>query len=290
MNTAEPSIRIRCFADFTTSEVVAGKYERILSEKVRDFSDYGIHKKYSFTCGEDYTHVFIFNKAMPQINHIPKENVIGFAHEPIPFLGLTTEFVEYAKKHIRKYYLGDKMNLPEPFTEGNPFLFYNMPLSPSIPKTKFMSIMISQKIMAPGHQYRHQLVRHILNSRLPIDIYGRGCIYYNTNDSRIKGGFENNELYDGYQFTICIENYESNHYFSEKIINPLLSNITPFYLGCRNINSYFPNMLHHLSGDAAQDMELLRQAFSDPAKYIKQIDIENVVQTVDLVANLKKLL
>ena len=288
-------IKIRCFPSFTTSSAMKTSYERFITETEVGYQLYGKDKKYIFTADDDYTHVFIFNTAMPDISHIPKENVLGFAHEPIEFLQLTPEFIDYAQKHIRKYFIGDKHNLPSPFTEGACFLdCYEIPLSTYILtsyKPKFMSIMISQKQFAPGHMYRHTLVQEILKTRLPIDIYGRGCGYYSLlQDSRIKGDFQKYELYDGYQFNISIENYQTNHYFSEKIINPLLMNITPIYLGCKNIASYFPNMYLTLSGDVQKDIELFHDIFYNPAKYIINIPTEKVNQTVDLILNLPKLL
>jgi hypothetical protein len=286
----ENQIRIRCFASFTNSQNLHDSYERyIIPPKI--IEHYGKDKQYFFTTGDDYTHVFIINTAMPNISHIPKQNVIGFAHEPIAFLQLTDEFVHYAKKNISKYFLGDKMDLPDPFIEGHSFLCcHEIPLFPTYYKLKFMSIMISQKTSAPGHQYRHKLVQAILKTRLPIDIHGRGCVYYkNINDSRIKGNFKNYELYDGYQFNICIENFQTNHYFSEKIINPLLMNITPIYSGCKNIASYFPNMYLTLSGDINKDIQLLHEIFKHPEKYILNIDVEKVNEKVDLILNLPNL-
>lgn len=287
---AQTQIKIKCFASFNTSINMKESYEKLGSNNSNiDF--YGKDKKYIFTTEDDYTHVFIFNTAMPEISHIPKENVIGFSHEPFEFLQLTPEFIVYAQKYIGKYFIGDKKNLPEPFIEGNCFLdCYNIPLSPSYHKLKFMSIMISQKTFAPGHQYRHKLVQAILQSRLPIDIYGRGCIYYKIKDYRIKGNFKTYELYDGYQFNICIENYQTNHYFSEKIINPLLMNITPIYSGCKNIASYFPNMYWSLSNDIQKDMILLHDIFQNPAKYIINIPTEKVNKTIDLITNLPNLI
>ena len=295
----QKQIRIRCFASFTTSSAMKTSYERFFSDnesksKNAGYKLYGKDKNYVFTVGDDYTHVFIFNTAMPDISHIPKENVIGFAHEPIEFLQLTQPFVDYAHKHISKYFIGDKKNLPPPFIEGPCFLdCYEIPLTTYIStyKPKFMSIMISQKDFAPGHIYRHTLVKEILKTRLPIDIYGRGCGFYSLlQDSRIKGDFKKYELYDGYQFNICIENFETNHYFSEKIMNPLLMNITPIYLGCKNIASYFPNMYWTLSGDVQKDIELFHDIFYNPAKYIIDIPTEKVNEKVDLILNLPKLL
>lgn len=279
--------KIRCFAGFTTSQDIHDSYEKYIPKNI-DLDMFRQNHYYIFTTGDDYTHVIIINTIMPDISHIPKQNVIGFAHEPISFLPLNSTFINYAQKYIGKYFIGDNVKLPEPFIEGNCFLCYHeIPLSPNIYKSQFMSIMISQKSFAPGHKYRHQLVNAILQTKLPIDIYGRGCIYYSSlNDSRIKGNFEKYELYDKYQFTICIENYETNHYFSEKIINPLLMNITPIYLGCKNIDSYFPNMYWKLSGDVQTDILLLHDIFYNPAKYIIEIPMENVMEKVDLFQNL----
>ena len=290
MSDIQIQIKIKCFASFTTSINMKESYEKFISNTNLDF--YGEDKKYTFTTDDDYTHAFIFNTAMPNISHIPKENVIGFSHEPIEFLQLTPEFISYAQKYIGKYFIGDKKNLPEPFIEGNCFLdCYNIPLVSTYHKFKFMSIMISQKTFAPGHQYRHKLVQAILQTRLPIDIYGRGCGYYNhLRDSRIKGNFKTYELYEGYQFNICIENYQTNHYFSEKIINPLLMNITPIYSGCINIASYFPNMYWSLSGDVQKDIQLLHDIFQNPAKYIINIPIEKVNEEMNLILNLPKLI
>ena len=60
--------------------------------------------------------------------------------------------------------------------------------------------MVSEKTDAPGHKYRHALVKKILDTDLEIDIYGRGCKYY-KDDKRIKGEFEDCDLYKNYLYT-----------------------------------------------------------------------------------------
>jgi hypothetical protein len=51
-----------------------------------------------------------------------------------------------------------------------------------------------------------------------------------------------------------------------------LRNTTPIYLGCQNINSYFPDNVICLSGNVDKDIELLKSICSEPNKYVKQID------------------
>ena len=281
--------RIRIFSSWCDSMSGKNEIERI--SLFSQTSSYGKDKSVYITDGEDYTHAIIWNTAMPEIRRdIPKENVIGFAHEPIVYLGLSHEFIEYAKKYIHKYYIGDAGNLPAPFIEGNCYLTYNPPLQSLSPKKHGISLMISNKTHQPGHLYRHILAGEILKSNLPVDIYGRGCVFdIYKNDSRIKGIFKQYEPYDGYDFHICIENVQSNHYFSEKIINSLLTCTTPIYLGCKNIDTYFPNNVIKLTGNIGHDMKLLYDICINPNRYKNQINIVEIERKVSLLHNIEYL-
>jgi len=280
--------RIRIFSSFCPSENCKDVYERLCESTLLE--NYGPDKQIYITNGEDYTHVIILNTAMPNIAHIPKKNVIGFAFEPIQFLGLSEQFVKYAQQYIGKYYIGDKYELPEPFIERFSHMWHNPPLKHEAKKTKLMSMMVSEKNNQSGHKYRHDLINKILETELPIDIYGRGCMYYEyLNDNRVKGKFTEREPYEDYEFHICIENFETNHYFSEKITNSLLCKTTPVYLGCRNIVQYFPNNVIVLSGILKADMELLKNIVENPAKYKKNIDVDTVKNKISLLKNVEQL-
>ena len=296
---------IKIFADFHTSEKLKEIFEQINETGL--MQNYGIGKDIYITAEDDYTHAFILNTAMPTLTSIPKENVIGFAQEPPVFLNLTLDFVNYAEKNIGKYYIGEKYDLPEPFVEANSFLCYMPPLKYIPIKTNNISIIVSHKNYAPGHKYRHILVQKILSSELSIDIYGNGSEIYNNytppkpqipstspfpfiaalrKDPRLKGKFNETEPYESYDFTIAIENYQHKHYFSEKIINPLLCGTTPVYYGCKNIDSYFPDSTITLSGNLEQDFELLRNIVRNPQQYKKKIDVDYVKNKVKLLEHL----
>ena len=280
---------IRVFSSCCDSRGAREQWENISSAPC--IPGYGTD--FRMTDGEDYTHVIIMNTATPSLT-IPKENVIGFAHEPIPFLGLNPTFINYAQRHIGKYFIGDKIpNLPSAFVEGNAFLWYVKPYQNPPVKNNLMSIMISQKNYAPGHKYRHQLVKNIMRSDLPIDIYGRGCKYYtSTGDPRFKGPFEEADMckmVESYKFHICIENFQCAHYFSEKIINALLAGTTPVYLGCKNIESYFPGSQLLLSGDVDCDFEMLKSICANPERFMKPIDVVAVENKVNMLKNVRDL-
>ena len=271
--------KIKVFCPFANSTQCKDVYERINYAGELEF--YGKNKSIVITDDDDYTHAIIINTIMPQLK-IPKQNVIGLAFEPIKFLGLTTSFVEYAQKYIGKYFIGDKHNLPAPFTEHFGYMWHSRPPKEITYKPNLMSIVVSEKQFAPGHIYRHKLVQQIICKNLPIDIYGRGSNKYSYN--RTRGGFNDAEPYESYLFSVCIENFQCNHYFSEKIITPLLHNCMPVYLGCKNIDQYFDNMIN-LSGDIDNDILLLTEIIKNPESYYKPTYNQKNIKTVNLLEN-----
>ena len=271
--------KIKVFCPFANSTQCKEVYERINYASELDF--YGKNKSIVITDDDDYTHAIIINTIMPQLK-IPKQNVIGLAFEPIQFLGLTAAFVNYAQKYIGKYYIGDKHNLPAPFTEHFGYMWHSRPPKEITYKPNLMSIVVSEKQFAPGHIYRHKLVEQIISHNLPIDIYGRGSNKYSYN--RTRGGFNDAEPYESYLFSVCIENFQCNHYFSEKIITPLLHNCMPVYLGCKNIDQYFDNM-NNLSGNIDNDILLLTEIIKNPESYYKPTYNQKNIKTVNLLEN-----
>jgi hypothetical protein len=265
-------IKVKVFSNFCTSEVCKENFER--TYKANLIENYGPDKKIHITCDDDYTHAVILNCAMPELT-INKKNVLGLACEPFPFLRITPEFIEYAKKYIGKYFIGDKMDLGNPFVEGHGFMWFDHPSANNkIEKKKIMSIVFSEKMSAPGHQYRHALASQIIINNFPIDIYGRGCVLLPENvrsRPNIKGSFNKTEPYDDYIFTIAIENFISSQYFSEKIMTPIMCETIPVYLGCKSIDRHVGDRYIQLSGKIREDVDLIKDILKNPYKYMREI-------------------
>jgi len=283
---------IKIFSDFCDNNCCRDNSMSLLTEEQKN----KLKEKNIIIVGNDetnFTHAIILNCDMPNLNNIPKENVIGLAFEPITFLQLNEEFIEYAKKHIGKYFIGDLNNLPHPFIENQGFLWHLSPSKEIIPKNNLMSIMISKKIFSFGHKYRHIIVNNIIRNNLPIDIYGTGCELYTehllkTRDQRFKGKFENKEPYETYLYSICIENFASNHYFSEKISSPIMYNCMPIYYGCKNIKNYFENSCIELNGIIENDMNIIISILRNPTNFYKETKTPQNIKTPNLLLNIDK--
>ncbi len=93
-------------------------------------------------------------------------------------------------------------------------------------KTKLVSIIASNKAHLPGHKKRHELISKFGGS---LDVMGRG---YRPIDSITEG-------LAPYMFSVVIENQSRDFFFSEKIINPIMTGTIPIYWGMPSIGEYF---------------------------------------------------
>lgn len=281
------NMKIKIFSSFCSSENCKEAFERVNCANEIEFygKDKDKDKDFYFTNDDDYTHAIIINIAMPDLK-IPKDNVLGLAFEPLYFLGLNEEFILYAQKHIGKYFIGDKMDLPDPFIEHFGYMWFCRPAKEITYKDKLMSIILSNKKAAPGHIYRHTLVQIIIENNLPIDIYGSGSIEYHH--ERVKGIFNDEEPYKDYMFSICIENFVCNHYFSEKVMNPIMYNCVPIYSGCINIDNYLENVIR-LTNNINEDMQIILNILNNPLLYYKRTYTDRNLNSTNLIKNLPRL-
>jgi len=94
-------------------------------------------------------------------------------------------------------------------------------------KTKNCSIILSGKTFLPGQQLRHTIYRQVQG----IDGFGGG-----TKTGHI---FDKIDSLKNYKFSFVIENCQHYNYFTEKLIDALVTGCIPIYWGCPNIGDYF---------------------------------------------------
>jgi hypothetical protein len=90
-----------------------------------------------------------------------------------------------------------------------------------------------------GHIMRMEFLNKLTeNNFKELDLFGRGSF----NDIDFYEG-ELSDKWNGlrdYRYTLAIENYSGDNYFSEKIIDALLSWTMPIYWGCQNLSDFLP--------------------------------------------------
>jgi hypothetical protein len=98
-------------------------------------------------------------------------------------------------------------------------------------KTKLCSVICSTKAVTAGHRARLAFVRQ-LQTELgdQIDVYGRGFREIADKD----------EALASYRFHIAIENSVRQDYWTEKLADAYLRGCFPIYVGCPNLDAYFP--------------------------------------------------
>ena len=92
-------------------------------------------------------------------------------------------------------------------------------------KNSLVSIVASSKNYTTGHRLRHVVIK----KHETLDCYGRG---YNPVESKITA------LKD-YMFSVAIENSTEDNYFTEKLIDCMVTGVVPIYWGCDNISDFF---------------------------------------------------
>lgn len=97
-------------------------------------------------------------------------------------------------------------------------------------KEKDISILCSDKVMCPLHQFRLELARMCRREKLAYT-FGRfdGGAYVESVD----------ECLDSFRYSIVIENDISDYYFSERLTSCFASQTIPVYLGARRISEFF---------------------------------------------------
>jgi hypothetical protein len=274
------TIVVRVFSDFCTSEFANNVFLSMCPNREK-FSHI------TFTTNNDYTHAVVINTPKQNIL-VPKQYVLGLALEPLFYLRLTSDFILYSEQNIGDYYIGDAINLPLPFTTSTAFLWHTPLSNISFVKNRIMSIIFSNKKETIGQCYRHKLVNEILTKNIPIDIWGRGCENLGVNDSRIMGGFELNEPYESYQFTIAIENCEHPCYISEKFINPLMVKTIPLYWGATCADKDFANHFIRLTGIFETDLQIIDTILKNPNKFVNEINYQQLAEKCDLLQHLNE--
>lgn len=142
-------------------------------------------------------------------------------------------------------------------------------------KSKILSIVVSNKYVDPGHKFRLDLIKYLDSKNVDIDVYGANDGY-----KSYKGSLPYHMKDDGllpYKYHIAVENHSIPNYFTEKLVDSVISNCLTFYWGCPNINEYIVDKSYILLdiNSMERSMNIIQDAikndeWSKRLKYILQ--------------------
>lgn len=234
-------------------------------------SELNFNTDIQFTNSTEYDWLVIINHPNQHVN-FPRERTIGIIMEP-------TWSGHYQLKHILENYCKHiishvKTSNPQyvfhpgllpyhfDYTTGESLDYY---IKTNFSKTKKCSMIVSYNETNPHprclYKERTNFAKLILQTDIDIDIYGNGWERSGIVDQRVKGQIVNKKdaLID-YAFSIAIENSVEDSYFTEKITDCLLTDTTPIYYGCKNINAFIDSAYILSNLDTIQELQsILKQ-------------------------------
>jgi len=107
----------------------------------------------------------------------------------------------------------------------------------------------------PGHKLRLSFKDFLEQTNFKFDLFGRG---FNPIEDKFDALFP-------YKYSIAIENFSCNDYWTEKIADCFLSWTIPIYYGAKNINSYFPSnsIIHIDPKDPISSLKTIKESIAD---------------------------
>jgi hypothetical protein len=161
--------------------------------------------------------------------------------EEVVYKGFYRDFISIADRF--EYVLTDKEEILESCANSIFFEFGCGWISKNpFPEKVFgISTVIGHKTSAEGHRMRHDLWKHRNEIKNPTYFYGScmgGPPLEEGHDLIMKDGEDRLLLYQ-YQFQIVIENIRTNYWFTEKLIDCLVSKCVPIYYGAERIGDFF---------------------------------------------------
>lgn len=142
-------------------------------------------------------------------------------------------------------------------------------------KTKNVSIIASGKKLTYGHNLRHKII--YLYKEIFSDVFGGGYKPISYKLDALKN----------FRFSVIIENDNTEDWFTEKLIDCLITGTIPIYWGTKNISKYFnkngflifndeldfKNIIPYLTNEFyLSKLDIIKENFENAKKYVNAED------------------
>ncbi len=232
MNNYLIKIRLVCF--WTTPEQVCKDWSKMSQDGKGRWNNIQIVPEES---GSDYT--AIINYPNCAVN-VPKDNIILYHMEPLNFTQRLGELADpplkvFKSLQIHKY---THNNIEWHISSSYQDLINN-----KVDLTKKfnneISAVLSSQYSNIGHQLRIKFAKYMEDNGLIIHHFGKGGNPFNFKNHFGELPYMHKDSAQfPYKYTFNAENNSEKNYFTEKIIDAILSETLCFYWGCPNISDW----------------------------------------------------
>ena len=181
------------------------------------------------------------------------------------------------KNIIRKQYFNDWHFGFDTSTKKHRYSFEEIKYLKIPEKIKNISVITSSLAVLPIHLKRLDFIsklKQIFGNE--IDFFGRGFNFVDDKADAILP----------YRFHICVENTNNNDLWTEKFADPLIGYSVPIYIGCTNMDEYFPkDSFYSLNiNDPNGAINILNEILADPIKCYNE-KLDKLLQARNLLIN-----
>lgn len=134
-----------------------------------------------------------------------------------------------------------------------------------IPKTKLLSIVVSNKATTKGHRDRLDFCLKLKEKfGDKVDLFGRG---FNEFDDKW-------DVIAPYKYSIAIENSIEEHWITEKLGDCYTSHTFPLYMGAPNVNEYYNSKSYELVDiyDFKKSLKKIESILNDNSHYEQHLE------------------
>lgn len=205
---------------------------------------------------------------------VNKNNIIHLCQEPPNEI---SKYRQYANKNVKlifNQYDTKKNNILShgalPWHVDKDFDFLSALQPEALTKENKIVWITSNQTASKGHQVRMDFLDRI--KELPqVHLYGRG----------IRPIEDKWTVLESAKYAIAYENFQNDHYWTEKIIDCYLSYTMPLYFGCRAIGDFFPKNSYIELDPKDRHIDLFLKEIAGSTKW--EENLEAIVQARRLI-------
>jgi hypothetical protein len=261
--SSKPKIRVLLLCDWCDSYQICNLWNKM--SKNNDYKWNNIQIVWE----EPYDYYCIINKPYDDNIQIEPKKTIIFRMEPNME---TTQTKYWGDKWINpskdEYKFVGYHNEHYNNNEWHLSKTYNQLTNEKIEKNReldnILSTILSDKYYDPGHKKRIDFVKFLENKNFRVDVYGQNKFEWKNYKGSLPSHQKENSLFP-YKYVFNCENHSIKNYFTEKLIDGILSECLVFYSGHPNVKEYIDEraFVYLELEDFEKDYEIIKKAMND---------------------------